>query len=204
MTAARQVYALDLSARRSVNHQLPRPWTHDRGSDEFASGHGGTDRKRCRSLQVEGRVDAYVRRREGFLRWAWHRGRPDFDRHRPCAREQIPRQWRSILCLHGRRRSEPGRGGREPQYGCCTFSSGDLRDREQPLRNGCLGGAPRWSVRRRRCRCIGEAWRSTFRESSWMVWTSLLSARQAPARARAAAGEGPTILEIETTDTAGT
>ena len=68
-------------------------------------------------------------------------GRPGSARDRPGLRQPVPRQRQRVADLFRRRRRQPGAGLRELQYGEAVEAAGDLRHREQSIRDGNLGRA---------------------------------------------------------------
>ena len=130
-----------------------------------------------------------------LLRRPRHRRRPGQPRHRPGARQPLPRQQGGRLRLLRRRRGQPGPGLRELQHGRALEPAGRLRHREQPVRHGHLD----------RALVVGDpplssaAPASTSRARRSTAWTCWRCARPPPKAAEhARSGKGPFILEMKT------
>ena len=131
----------DRQGRRPARHHLPRPRPHARLRHGPQGRDGRADRPLGRLFPRQGRLDAHVLEGEGLLRRPRHRRRQRADRRRPRLRQPVPRQRQRRLHLFRRRRGQPGPGLRDLQHGEPLEAAGDLRDREQPVRDGHLAEA---------------------------------------------------------------
>ncbi len=147
-----------------------------------------------RRLEGQGRLDAHVLARASVLRRPRHRRRLGQPRHRPGARQPLPRQQGGGLRLLRRRRGQPGPGLRELQHGRALGLPAVyiIENNQYAMGTSIERSSSETHLYRR-----GASFNIPGKEVDGM---DVLAVREAAAEAaeHASAGKGPFILEMKT------